>query len=44
MEWMDRFHGVLAKYLHNYIEWHRWLDASKGHGKPRKFLAAAAQP
>lgn len=39
--WMDRFHGVATKYLHNYIGWHRWLDATKGDGKARKFLGTA---
>lgn len=42
-EWMDRFHGVATRYLHNYLGWHRWLDASKGRSKARKFLADAAK-
>ena len=41
--WMDRFNGVATKYLHNYVGWHRWLDASKGNGKARKFFADAAK-
>lgn len=41
-EWMGRFHGVATKYLHNYLGWHRWLDASKGRIRARKFLSDAA--
>jgi len=41
--WMFRFKGVATKYLHNYLGWHRWLDASKGRTKARKFLADAAK-
>jgi hypothetical protein len=40
-QWMDRFNGVATKYLHNYVGWHRWLDAAKGNGNARKFLADA---
>ena len=39
--WMFRFKGVATKYLHNYLGWHRWLDAAKGYGKPRRFLSDA---
>lgn len=42
-QWMDRFNGVATKYLPHYLGWHRWLDASKGRGKARKFLADAAK-
>ncbi len=26
LNWMERFHGVATKYLHNYIAWFRGLD------------------
>jgi len=41
--WMFRFKGVATKYLHSYLGWHRWLDASKGRSKARKFLAHATK-
>lgn len=44
-KWMDRFHGVATKYLHNYVGWHRWLDSAKRDGqKARKFLSDATKP
>lgn len=41
--WMFRFKGVATKYLHNYLGWHRWIDATKGKGKPRRFLSDAVK-
>jgi transposase-like protein len=39
--WMFRFRGVATKYLHNYLGWHRWLDAEKTRNKSRKLLRDA---
>lgn len=27
--WMDRFQGVVTKYLDNYLYWFRWLEIGK---------------
>lgn len=43
-QWMDRFNGVATKYLPHYLGWHRWLDASKGQRKTRKFLDSVIKP
>jgi transposase-like protein len=41
--WLERFQGVATKYLHNYLGWHRWLEAHKGKAKPLRFLTDAAK-
>jgi transposase-like protein len=41
--WLMRFNGVATKYLHNYLGWHRWLDARKGDCKALRFLTDAAK-
>jgi hypothetical protein len=42
-KWMNPFHGVATKYLHNYIGWYRLLDSAMGGAKPPSFIADAAK-
>jgi hypothetical protein len=38
--WMERFHGVAAKYLENYLGWRRWLERWSQDNSPRITLWA----
>ncbi len=41
LQWMQRFHGVATKYLHNYISWYRGLDEFNMMISPKTLLLRA---
>ncbi len=40
-QWMKRFHGVVTKYLENYLGWRRWLERWGEHNSPIVAIQAA---
>lgn len=40
-QWMQRFHGVATRYLHNYMGWFRMLDALGENINPQNFISGA---